>query len=144
MKSYEKDYEETMAALETALHKRDKIDVEIQSLGERVKALETLIRADYPHKGRHVIDQNTTPAQAIVNLIQPTVTERVRGLLIAANVPLTSAEIYEKLKQVGETLNPKTNPWALIHGICRRLVDQQFAREVEKDGRKAWVVAKHP
>lgn len=140
MKSYEEDYEKTMAALESALHKREQIDDQIKSLGERMRALEVLIRADYPHKGRIVIDANTTPASAVVNLIQPTVTERVRGLLTASSIPLTSGEIYEKLKGMGENLNPKANPWALIHGICRRLVDQEFAREVDKDGRKAWVV----
>ena len=142
MKSYEQDYEATSTALEAALHKRDQIDIEIKSLQERIHALETLIRADYPHKGRIVIDGNTTPAQAIVNLIQPTVTERVRGLLMASKVPLTSGEINDQLARLGENLSARSNPWALIHGICRRLVDQQFAREVEKDGRKAWVLAK--
>jgi hypothetical protein len=138
MKNYETDYEATMSTLEKALHKREQLDDEIKSLEERARALETLIRADYPHKDRFVIDHNTTPASTIVNLIQPTVTARVRGLLTASKAPLTSGEIYEKLKDLGETLNPKANPWALIHGICRRLVDQQFAREVDKGGRKAW------
>lgn len=142
MKTYEKDYEATTAELETALHKREQIDLEIRSLQERVHALEILIRADYPHKSREVIHADITVESAIVNLIQPPVTERVRGLLMASKVPLTTGEIREKLAQLGEPLSAKTNPWALIHGICRRLVDQEFAREVEKDGRKAWVLAR--
>jgi hypothetical protein len=142
MSSYEKDYEATMAAKEAALRKIDQLNVEIDGLDERIRALETLIRADYPHKGKQVLDRDTTPAQAIVNVVQPRSTERVRGLLTAASGPLTSGEIHERLKQLGLDLYPQSNPWALIHGICRRLVDQQFAREVEKDGRKAWVLAK--
>jgi hypothetical protein len=141
MKSYEEDYERTMAAIESALHKREQLDTEIHSLEERVRALEVLIRADYPHKGRLVLDQNTTVASALVNVAQPTLTERVRGLLRASSVPLTSGEIHERLRDLGDDLSPRSNPWALIHGICRRLVDQKFAREVDKDGRKAWVIA---
>ncbi len=131
-----------MAALDTALRKREQIDVEINRLQARAHALETLISTGYPHKGRIVLDGSTTPASAVVNLIQPTVTDRVRGLLMASSVPLTSGEINDRLRQLGEVLNQKANPWALIHGICRRLVDQNFAREVAKDGRKAWVIAK--
>jgi hypothetical protein len=144
MKSYETDYEATTTALEKVLRDREqfimKSNAEIKSLQERVHALETLIRADYPHKGRLVIEDSA--ASAIVNVLAVTVTERVRGLLMASSVQLTSGEIYERLKQLGENLSAKSNPWALIHGICRRLVDQGFAREVEKDGRKAWILAK--
>jgi|SRR5579872_2054820 hypothetical protein len=142
MNNYEKDYADTMAAKEAALRKVEQINVEINALDERIRALETLIRADYPHKGRLVLDQSTTVALSIVNVLQPRATDRVRGLLMATNGPLTSGEIHEKLKLLGLDIGEKANPWALIHGICRRLVDQGFAREVEKDGRKAWVLAK--
>jgi len=131
-----------MAAKEAALRRIEQINVEIDGLDARIGALETLIRADYPHKGKRVLDKGTTPVQALVNVLQPKVTERVRGLLTAANGPLTCGEIHDELKQLGLDLQPKSNPWALIHGICRRLVDQQFAREVDKGGRKAWVLAK--
>jgi len=80
-------------------------------------------------------------ARMTVAVVKPTVTERVRHLLSVVDGPLTSGEIHEKLKQLGVQLAEKANPWALIHGICRRLVDQGFAREVDKDGRKAWVLA---
>jgi hypothetical protein len=135
MNSYEKDYEVTMASLDTLYR-------QIESLEERKRALETLIRGAYPHKGKLVLDQNTTPVQGLVNVFQPRVTERVKGLLMASAGPLTCGEIYEQLKQLGITIGAKSNPWALIHGICRRLVEQKFAREVDKDGRKAWVLAK--
>jgi hypothetical protein len=143
MPNYDKDYEATMTALTTALHKREQIDAEINALQKRAHALETLIGADYKHKGRIVIDQDTTAAGEIVNLIMPGATERIRGLLALKRVPLTSAEIRGYLNQLNEPLvNEKSNPWALIHGICRRLVEQGFAREVDKNGHKAWVVAK--
>jgi hypothetical protein len=142
MKTYDQDYEATMTALTEALHKREKIDAEINDLQARAHALETLIGADYKHKGRIVLEQSTTKAGAIVNLILPGATEQVRGLLALKRVPLTSGEIRECLKQLGQPLSEKTNPWALIHGICRRLVEQGTAREVDKDGRKAWVIAK--
>jgi hypothetical protein len=138
-KAYEKDYEATMTALDTAVRKRDQLDTEIASLTERKEALETLIRAAYPHKGRLILDQQTSGASAMVNVSQPKVTEAVKGILMASKEPLTSAEINERLPQFGWKLDPKANPWALIHGIGRRLVDQQFAREVDKGGRKAWV-----
>ena len=141
MKAYEKDYEETIAALEAALHKRDDIDSRISTLQQRVHALETLIRADYPDKGKLVLRSDTTPASAMVNVVTPEITELVRRLLAYVRKPLTSGEIYERLQQDGAGLNPKANPWALIHGICRRLVDQGFAQEEDKDGRKAWVLA---
>ena len=130
----------TSTALESALRKHSELADEINGLQARVDALSKLIETDYPHKGRLVIYRDQSPASAIVNVIQPTVTERVRGILMAANLPLTSGEINEHLKQLGQVLNPKANPWALIHGICRRLVDQGFAREVEKSGHKAWVI----
>ena len=145
-KTYEKDYDATMAALQAAIQKRDQMgaqmDAEIASLQERVNALETLIEADYPHKGKLVLDKNTTPVSAQVNFVRPQVTEGVRGLLMASPSPLTSGEIYEGLKKLGWDLAPESNPWALIHGICRRLVDQQYAREVTKGSRKAWTRAR--
>jgi hypothetical protein len=143
MDSYEKDYEKSTAALHAALKKREQLDLEINSLQKRIDALATLIGADYPHdEGRIVLDKVKTPAEFIVNVIAPRATQRVRGLLMAADGPLTSGEIHEKLKQLGLELSEKMNPWALIHGICRRLVSQGFAREVDKDGRKAWIIAK--
>lgn len=133
MKTYEKDYADTDAEIEELLHK-------IDALYTRRNALKTLIQADYPHKGRLILDQSTTPVQALVNVAEPRVTARVRGILTAYHAPLTCGEIHERLKEAGLDLHAKSNPWALIHGICRRLVDQKFAREVEKDGKKAWVV----
>jgi hypothetical protein len=85
--------------------------------------------------------QGQSPASAVVNVLKPQITERVKGVLMASQEPLTSAEIYEALKRFHVNLNPKGNPWALIHGICRRLADQKFAREVVKDNRKAWLRA---
>ncbi|MGA8622463.1 MAG: hypothetical protein WB660_28570 [Candidatus Sulfotelmatobacter sp.] len=142
IKTYEADYEATMTALQAAIQKRDQIDGEIASLSDRKEALETLIRAAYPHKGRLVLDENMSSVSAVANVAQPRVTEAVKGILMASKEPLTSAEIHERLPQFGWKLDPKSNPWALIHGIGRRLVDQQFAREVEKGGRKAWVRAR--
>jgi hypothetical protein len=138
-KKYEEDYEETMSALNAAIEHRDRLDAEISTLTERLQALETLLRKDYPHKGRLVAYQGQSPASAEVNVFKPQITPRVKGVLMAAQEPLTSAEIYEELKRFHVNLNPKGNPWALIHGICRRLVDQKFAREVVKDNRKAWI-----
>lgn len=132
-----------MAAKEAALRKIEQINVEIDGLNERIRALETLIRADYPtQRGKLVLKMDATATEVQVNFMQPRVTERVRGLLMAAGGPLTCGELHERLRQSGLDLHAKSNPWALIHGICRRLVDQQFAREVDKDGRKAWVIAK--
>lgn len=141
-KEYEKDYEDTVAAYEALAHKQDQIATEMAALIERMRALETLIGGAYPNKGRIVLDKSTTAASARVNVVQPRVTEAVKGVLMASREALTSGEIHEKLRLSGWDLAPKSNPWALIHGICRRLVDQQFAREVDKDGRKAWIRAK--
>jgi len=137
VKSYEKDYADTMAEIEAVLRKLD-------ALQTRANALKTLIQADYPHKGKQVVDKDMTPAQALVNVAEPRVTERVRGILTAWGGPLTCGEIHDRLKLTGMDLHAKSNPWALIHGICRRLVDQSFAREVDKDGRKAWMLTKQP
>jgi hypothetical protein len=137
MKSYEGDHEETTAALEALLRKREQIDAEIESLQERLRALETLIRISYPDKDR--LPAKVDPAVVVVTNMK--VTEKVRGLLMASNGPLTSGEIQEKLGQLGwDAKSQGSNPWALIHGICRRLVEQGFAKEVDKGGRKAWVV----
>lgn len=141
MKNYEADYEETMATMETALRKREKIDAEIDTLQQRIRALETLIQMADPHKDRLVLDQKTAVDPAVVVVAKMRVTERVRGLLMVANGPLTSGEIQAKLRMFGwNTGSEGSNPWALIHGICRRLVEQGFAKEVVKGGRKAWVV----
>ena len=139
MKNYEGDYEETTVALETALRKREEIDAEIDSLQERIRALETLIRIAYPHKDR----PSTKVDPAVVVVTNMKITERVRGLLMASNGPLTSGEIQAKLRQLGwDAKGQGRNPWALIHGICRRLVEQGFAKAVDKGGRKAWMVLK--
>jgi len=150
-KKYEHDYEEAMAALEKALHKREAVEREIVSLQKRVEALEVLmdktplvdnegITRNRPWFGPGVSEEQLK-ARVSVHLLTPTVTERVRNLLSVVGGPLTCGEIHDKLKQLGVELREKTNPWALIHGICRRLVSQGFAREVDKDGRKAWMLA---
>lgn len=140
MKGYEADYKETTAALEAALRKHEEIASEIESLQERLRALETLIRISYPDKDR--LPVKVDPAVIVVTNMR--ITEGVRGLLMASNGPLTSGEIQEKLLQSGwRAMSESSNPWALIHGICRRLVEQGFAREVDKGGkggRKAWVI----
>jgi hypothetical protein len=138
MKSYEGDYKETTAALEALLRKREQIDAEIECFEERLRALETLIRISYPDKDR--LPAKVDPAVLIVTNMK--VTERVRGLLMAANGPLTSGEIQEKLRLLGwDAKSQGSNPWALIHGICRRLVEQGFAKEMDKAGRKSWMVS---
>jgi hypothetical protein len=146
MKDYEKDYLATMATLAAALQKREKLDEEIESLQRRVSALETLIEQDDRHKddrreGKFVVDQQTNAAEATVNVIKPQVTERVKGLLMAANGPLTSGEIVAQLKQLGWTLGTEGQPLALVFGIGRRLTDQRLAKRVEKNGKIAWVWA---
>jgi hypothetical protein len=137
MKGYQGDYAEATAALEAALRKREQIDAEIDSLQERIRALETLIRIAYPVK-----DQRPTRVDpAVVVVTDMKVTERVRGLLMAASGPLTSGDIQAELRRLGWNVKSEgSNPWALIHGICRRLVEQGFAKEVNKGGRKAWMV----
>jgi hypothetical protein len=147
VKKYEADYEDAMATLTLTLQKREQLDEKIESLTERIDALETLIRNADPHKaaaaaGRFVIDQSDTSAQVLVNHIKPQVTQRVRGLLDAAGGPLTCAEINDQLHQLGWQLGPDAQPLALIFGIGRRLVQQGFAVLVEKNGRKAWVRAR--
>jgi hypothetical protein len=141
-KDYEDDWKEAKDAMDAAVQKRNQLENDIAILHERVTALETLMRSGSTRKGRMVLDQNTTEVSAVINVIQPRVTEAVKGVLMASREALTSGEIHEKLKLSGWDLSPKSNPWALIHGICRRLVDQQFAREVDKGGRKAWIRAK--
>src|SRR6202521_5654252 len=86
MKSYEGDYRETTAALEALLRKREQIDAEIESFEERLRALETLIRISSPDKDR--LPAKVDPAVVVVTNMK--VTERVRGLLMASNGPLTS------------------------------------------------------
>jgi hypothetical protein len=149
MNPYERDHEDTLAALQKAIQKREQIDVEIEALNRRLQALETLIETgpmSAKISGKTTVTGTltaaATPAQDFVIRLRPQVTERVRGLLYAASGALTSGDIYEELKRLGTPLQEKSNPWALIHGICRRLVEQGFAREVEKDGRKAWATAK--
>lgn len=139
LKTYEADLRDTEKALDTLEKKRIEMEAEMEALSERKDALLTLIQAEYPHKGRLVIDQNMSDVSARVNVIQPRVTEAVKGILMASKEALTSAEIYEKLPQFGWKIEPSANPWALIHGIGRRLVAQQFAKQVYKDGRKAWI-----
>ena len=137
MKDYQGDRDEAVAALEVALRKREQIDAEIDSLQERIDAFDTLIRIAYPVKDLR--PPRVDPAVVFVTNLK--VTERIRGLLMAANCPLTSGEIQAKLQQLGwDAKTEGSNPWALIHGICRRLVGQGFAKEVDKGGRKAWMV----
>jgi hypothetical protein len=146
MKDYEKDYLAAMATLAATLQKREKLDEEIESLHLRVSALETLIEQDDRHKndrlkGKFVVDQQSNAAEATVNFVKPQVTERVKGVLMAADGPLTSGEIVAHLKQLGWTLGKEGQPLALVFGIGRRLVDQKLARRVEKNDKIAWVWA---
>jgi hypothetical protein len=138
MKGYETDYQEALKALGDAMQTREKLDEKIESLHTRISALETLIQMDDRHKGKLIVDQQTTPAEANVNFVKPQVTQAVRGLLSAAKVPLTSAEIVAGLRRLGWTLGPDGQPLALVFGICRRLVDQEFAEKVDKGGKWAW------
>jgi hypothetical protein len=142
VKTYEADLKATKDMLDALCQKRDHIEGEIALLKKRETALETLVQENYPHKGQRVIDQNTSEMSALINVIQPRITDVVKGILMASKEPLTSSEIYEKLPQFGWTIEAKNNPWALIHGIGHRLVAQKFAKEVYKDNRKAWIRAK--
>lgn len=139
MKDYEKDWTEATAMLNEALRKREGLDMTIETLSERVAALETLIRTSDRHKGRMVLDEQTTPAEAAVNVAQPQVTDRVRHLLSAADGrSLTASELLAQLRQLGWTVAPEGQPLAFMYGIGRRLVQQGFAVRVDKDGRVAW------
>lgn len=124
--------------LTEALQKREALDAKIEILHKRVQALEILTETNDRHKGKPIVDQQTTAVEALVNVAKPRVTERVRGLLAAANGPLTAPEILTQLKQLGWTLNPEAQPLAFMYGIGRRLEQQGFANRVEKDGRVAW------
>lgn len=139
MKDYEKDYLAAKETLAAALMKREKLDEEIESLHRRMSALETLIQMDDRHKGKLILDQQTNAAEADVNFTKPQVTQRVKGLLMAADGPLTSGEIVAGLKQLGWTLGKEGQPLALVFGIGRRLKDQGLADRVEKNGKIAWV-----
>ena len=124
--------------LNEMLRKREDLDGKIEMLSERVDALETLIRTKDRHKGKLILDQQSTPAEATVNVAQPQVTDKVRGLLAAASGPLTASEILDGLKRLGWTFGPEGQPLAFMYGIGRRLVQQGFAVRVDKNGRVAW------
>ena len=135
--SYEKDYAAIQGEIEELLRKVDTLET-------KAHALDMLIHADYPHKGKQVLYTGISPVQAQVSVLKPRVTDRVKGILQAAGGPLTTGEIQERLKQNGMVMEPKANPWALIHGICRRLVEQQFAQPIMKDGHRAWTAVIRP
>ena len=132
MHDYEKDRQQ-------AIDERASLLERLEIVCQRIDALETLIRTNDRHKGKLVLDQMTTPAEADVNVAQPQVTESVRGLLTAANGPLTGSELLAQLKQLGWDLGPGSQALSFMYGIGRRLVQQGFATRVEKNGRMAWV-----
>ena len=137
--SYEDDYEKTMGELQKAIQEQERIETHVVTLQKRLAALETLIRLDDPLAGRQILTQDTSPSQAMVRLVVPQTTDEVRRVLVAACRPLTSSQILAELKHMGVEFAERANPWALIHGICRRLVQQSFAEETTNDnGQKAW------
>lgn len=139
MKDYEQDLMDATARRTEMLLKREELDTKIETLSERIDALETLVRTNDRHKGRMILDQQSTPAEAMVNVAQPQVTDRVRHLLSAADGrPLTASELLAQLKQLGWTISPDGQPLSFMYGIGRRLVQQGFAVRVEKNGRVAW------
>jgi hypothetical protein len=144
MKVYEADWQEAIKQLGDAMQQRERLDEQIESLHTRISALETLVQMNDRYKGKMIADQQTTPAEATVNIVKPQVTQAVKGLLSAATGPLTSAEILAGLKQVGWTLGKDGQPLALVFGVCRRLTDQKFAQKVDKGGKWAWVRTKQP
>ncbi|HLX84410.1 MAG TPA: hypothetical protein VKR59_10970 [Terriglobales bacterium] len=136
---YEKAWQEETKTLGDALQRREKLDAEIEAIQTRVDALEVLVQAHDRHNGRMVLDQQTTPAEAAVGVMKPRVSTAVKNLLGASNVALTSAEIVDGLKRYGHNLGPDGQPLAFVFGICRRLVEQKFAKRVEKAGKVAWI-----
>src|ERR1035441_10609563 len=135
MNSYEKDYRQSLANLDAALHKREDLSTEIDSLQERIHALETLLQVT----GSPIVG-DTQEGRSFVDDV-PTLTTRVRGLLTVSRNPLTTAEILHHLEAFGWNLDSSTNRWALVHGICRRLRQQERSEEerrVGKECRSRW------
>jgi hypothetical protein len=144
--SYEDDLKKALAEYEAVLVKHEQArlemeeqhETELSSLQQRVEALETLVRLSYPYPDGHADFKTVTPAQAHVAVIKPDVTQKIRRILTVSDEALTSSDLRAKLQRVGWKLSEASNPWALIHTICRNLVRQGFARPVMKGNRKAW------
>ena len=116
----------------------DRQETEIQALNRRVEALEVLVRLGYPFQDGYVDVKTLGWAQARVAVVKPNVTQKIKQIMTAFEGPFTSGELREKLLQLGWTFTAESNPWALIHTICRNLIRQGFARQVFKGEHRAW------
>ena len=147
MKNYESDLTKAQTELNATIQRQEQERLameeqhqkEIGALQQRVDALEVLVRLSYPHPDYHIETRTATAQQVYVAHIKPTLTQKVRQIMTASDDAFSSAELREKLQQLGWNFGDRANPWATIHTVCRNLVRQGFAVESLRGIQKVWM-----
>ena len=136
--SYLEDYELETKKLQELIAERERLVPQILDAQRRVMALATLLdlhRDDEPMTGMDMVG---------AALKRGRLTDAVRHLLTESGQPLTTKDLVTELRRLGFPMEDHTNPAATVNAIGNRLVEQGFAVEAERSGKKgkAWVRVK--
>lgn len=136
---YQEDYERAAAEMKIAAEELRKAEIRVMSLQKRMAALVALIALDKP-EAEHNADEKwalTKETQAWMNT-SPRIADQIRLMLANSADAMTVKEIRAALRATGMDLSAQANPASTIGSVCGRLVEQGFAEELSKNGRKAW------
>jgi hypothetical protein len=133
--SYLEDYELETKKLQELIAEREHLVPQILDAQRRVMALATLLdlhRDDEPMTGMDMVG---------AALKRGRLTDAVRHLLTESGQPLTTKDLVTELRRLGFPMEDHTNPAATVNSIGNRLVEQGFAVEAQRSGKKgkAWV-----
>lgn len=136
---YQEDLDHAAAEMKTATQELREAEVRVMTLQKRMAALAALLALDKPEAARTVEENWLQSEEAQMWMsAPPRIADQIRRILAATGEVLTVKEIRDELRAVGMDLSKQANPAATIGSVCARLVEQEFAEELHKGGRKAW------
>ena len=138
-KTYREAYQKAAGELEELLKQEEQIEARILALRKTMNSLATLISQ---HDGKDKDFQEFANAW-LRETVDTSLTNDIRRILGASEESFTTSDIREELSKLGGSLAEHKNPLATINALLSRLVEQGFATETLKEGRKAWKRSNH-
>lgn len=130
---YRKAYKTAADELEKLLAQQEQVEERILALRKTLNVLATLCQQEGLNTSE--LDQKFATLE---KAIRSSLTDDIFGIVSAARVPLTTADVRQELNKLGGSLAEHSNPLATISSILSRLAENGRLHETVKDGKKAW------
>lgn len=125
---YSRKAAELSIDLNAKIRQRDKLNLEIAQLQQKLKAFLVLATSDDKAAGMLEMVRNAT--RSPIGL-----TDAVRAILTTANEPVSAVDVRNKLIEAGFDLGEYANPLAFIATILKRLTDNGQVKLAGRKGR---------